>query len=240
MRLTAIAARGSGYTLTFSSGGTTVSVDADIVALCLPFAVLRGLDYRRAGFDALKNTAIQDLGRGHNGKLQLQFSSRYWNGTGAWPGISNGNSYTDIGYQNTWDVSRAQPGTSGIMVDYTGGSVTDALQTRKAFTVNDNTQTNLDVQRFLGLIEEVFPGLAARWNGKATSSLPHLDPNLLASYSYWRVGQYTAFSGYEKARQGAVFFAGEHTSQDFQGFMEGGASEGARCAGDIIALIGKK
>ncbi len=64
--------------------------------------------------------------------------------------------------------------------------------------------------------------------------MPALDPNLNLSYSYWRVGQYTAFSGYEKQRQGNVHFAGEHCSQDYQGFMEGGASEGVRAGGEIL------
>ncbi len=31
--------------------------------------------------------------------------------------------------------------------------------------------------------------------------------------------------------------AGEHCSQDFQGFMEGGASEGVRAAGEILTDI---
>jgi monoamine oxidase len=94
---------------------------------------------------------------------------------------------------------------------------------------------------FLGGVETVFPGGIAKWNARAASSLPALDPNLGASYSYWRVGQYTAFAGYEKARQGDIFFAGEHCSADYQGFMEGGASEGARAAKEILdQLRGKK
>ena len=36
---------------------------------------------------------------------------------------------------------------------------------------------------------------------------------------------------------GGVLFCGEHTSQNFQGFMEGGASEGQRAATDLIHLI---
>ena len=36
-------------------------------------------------------------------------------------------------------------------------------------------------------------------------------------------------------RQGNILFAGEHCSLDFQGFMEGGAAEGARAAGEILA-----
>ncbi|HVA32157.1 MAG TPA: FAD-dependent oxidoreductase [Gaiellaceae bacterium] len=69
---------------------------------------------------------------------------------------------------------------------------------------------------------------AGQWNGEAMLSTPFTDPNFLCSYSYWKPGQYTGFSGYEKVRQGNIHFAGEHCSQDFQGFMEGGASEGAR------------
>ncbi len=50
--------------------------------LALPFSVLRGLDYRQAGFDALKVAAITQLGYGTNSKLHLQFDNRFWNGTG--------------------------------------------------------------------------------------------------------------------------------------------------------------
>ena len=92
---------------------------------------------------------------------------------------------------------------------------------------------------FLRQFETVFPGISAEWNGRATLSAPILDPNLLCSYSYWKVGQYTAFSGYEGVPQGRIHFAGEHCSQDFQGFMEGGASEGVRAALEVVhALAG--
>nr|WP_143178097.1 FAD-dependent oxidoreductase [Cystobacter ferrugineus] len=35
-----------------------------------------------------------------------------------------------------------------------------------------------------------------------------------------------------------MFFAGEHTSLEFQGFMEGGASEGIRAARELPATLG--
>ena len=97
-----------------------------------------------------------------------------------------------------------------------------------------------DAKGFLGGLEKVFPGGAAKWNGRAASSLPALDPNFGASYSYWRVGQYTSFAGYERVRQGNIFFAGEHCSIDFQGYMEGGASEGARAAKEILEQVSRK
>ena len=83
----------------------------------------------------------------------------------------------------------------------------------------------------------MFPGITRHWNGKATLSTPFRDPNLLCSYSYWKVGQYTGFSGYEAAPQGNVHFAGEHCSTDFQGYMEGGASEGIRAANEVLDAL---
>ena len=126
-RMTAIGFNRDGsIAVTFSVGGQTTVRNFDRVILALPFAVLRTLSYRKANFDSMKRTAIQELGSGRNDKLQLQFTSRYWNQSGPWVsqvGISNGASYADTGYQNTWDVTRSQSGTTGILVDYTGGNV---------------------------------------------------------------------------------------------------------------------
>jgi monoamine oxidase len=226
--------------VTFTVGGQTVVETFDRVILALPFAVLRTLNYRKANFDIMKNTAIQQLGRGRNDKLQLQFTSRYWDGTGSWPGIGNGNSYADTGYQNTWDVTRSQTGSTGILVDYTGGDVAGSFAPSTPYSAaTTNPQVTAYAKTFLQQIEPVYQGITSKWNGLATLSVPALDPNLNCSYSYWKVGQYHTFSGYEKARQpfpnGPIHFAGEHCSQDFQGFMEGGAAEGVRAAGEILA-----
>src|SRR3569623_1114047 len=67
---------GGRYTSTFQRASGTVEVTTDYVVLAIPFAVLANVDTSRAGFDALTKTAIRELGRGHNGKLQLQFDSR--------------------------------------------------------------------------------------------------------------------------------------------------------------------
>lgn len=227
---------GGRYTLTFDRGGGSVDVTADHVVLCLPFAVLRELDYAQAGFDALKQTAIRELGRGHNGKLQLQFNSRLWNTNGPW-GLSNGSSYSETGYQCGWDVTRAQAGAPGIMNLYSGGSVTDAMKLNSAFGTASNAQVVQDAQRGLQQLGPVYPGLTSRWNGKATQSIWHKAPLFNASYSFYKPGQYTEFCGYEKVAQGNVLFAGEHTSESFQGFMEGGASEGERAAKELLARL---
>jgi monoamine oxidase len=220
-------------TMKFATPGKPQTVTADHVILCMSFAVLRTLDYSGAGFDQRKTRAITELGAGRNAKLQLQFDSRYWNSIG-----SNGNLYSDLGIQNTWEVSRAQPGASGLIVDYSGGDVAGGYQPSTPYSsAASNPKVATYARQFLARLETAWPGVSQHWNGKATLSTPWLDPLLNCSYSYWKPGQYVGFSGYEGVAQGNVHFAGEHCSQDFQGFMEGGASQGVRAANEILALL---
>jgi len=121
------------------------------------------------------------------------------------------------------------------MVFYSGGSTTDAMVTGEAFATAANGGVLADVAIAQAQIAPVYPGLV--WNGKATQSLPHKSPLFNASYAYYKVGQTTTFGGYERVRQGGVWFCGEHTSVEFQGFMEGGAAEGRRAARELMRLI---
>jgi monoamine oxidase len=229
------------YTLTFSTPDGSIDEVVDRVIMAIPFSVLRTIlptdaAYRAAGFTALKQTAITQLGYGKNAKLQLQFDNRLWDQHGPW-GVSTGTSFSDTGYQNAWDVTRAQGGATGIMVGYTGGGVPLASFTGDA---DDPAVVAGFATTFLDQLDDVFPGISKHWNGRATLDVPLANPFLLGSYSYWKVGQYTLFSGYEAARQpdlvtGKCHFAGEHCSTNFQGFMEGGAEEGARAANEILS-----
>ena len=236
-RMTAVRANTDGsVTCTFSTPSGAVAQTFDAVILTMPFGVLRGLDYSEANFDPLKKTAITQLGYGTNTKMNLQFKSRFWNGRGAWPGISDGNIYTDLPFEDAWDATRGQSGSTGIVVLFTGGSFGTQVKLPQPYmNTTDTSAPTHFVQQYLAQLETVWPGATAQWNGQATVSTPWSDPNLLGSYACWTTGQYTSFSGYERVRQGNIHFAGEHCSINFQGFMEGGAEEGARAAGEIIA-----
>jgi monoamine oxidase len=238
-RMTSIMRDGDKNVIVFSTPAGSQQVTADHVILALPFAVLRTLDYSSANFDPLKQMAITQLGNGRNSKLQLQFTSRLWNSEGAW-GLSNGSTYADTGYQSSWDVTRAQSGETGILVDYTGGDIAGALSAGTPYASAETSSKVVTLaQRFLKQLEPVFPGITKQWNRRATLSTPMIDPNLNCSYSYWKVGQYVGFSGWEALRQGNIHFAGEHCSQDFQGYMEGGASTGVSAANEILADLKK-
>ena len=232
-RMTSIATNGDGsITVSFDNHS---SVTADHVILCMSFSVLRTLNYKKAGFDQLKQTAITQLGSGINAKLNLQFNSRLWNQQG-----STGSLYSNLPFESGWDVTRGQPGPTGILVEYPGANVAKSMaQSNPYSTTATNSKVAQFANQFLSQLEAIYPGITAQWNGKAMLSTPFTDPNLLCSYSYWKPGQYTGFSGYEKMRQGNIHFAGEHCSTDFQGFMEGGAAEGVRAANEILGDLKK-
>ena len=215
------------YQLTFQNGSTTKTVTADRVVLAIPFSILRAsVDYGAAGFKPLKQTAIKELGMGTNSKLHVQFTSRYWERLGC-----NGATFADTGYQNTWDVSRAQTGTSGILVDYTGGTIGASF---------GGGTPDSRAQEFLAQLEPVLPGITAKYNGRATIDYWTGYQWTRGSYSYWKVGQYTKFAGVEREREGRALnfhFAGEHTSVDFQGYLNGGVETGERAADEVLAAL---
>ena len=221
--LVAIRLRADGsYTLAFRQGSTTRTVAADRVILALPFSILRSsVDISQAGFSERKLTAIRELGMGTNSKLHVQFKTRHWNGLGC-----NGETYSDTGYQSTWEVTRAQSGKAGILVDYTGGTI--------GASFGSGTPSSR-AREFLRQLEPVLPGITNQWNGRATIDFWPADPWTKGSYSYWKVGQYTKFAGAEGEREGNCHFAGEHTSVDFQGYLNGAVETGERAADEILA-----
>jgi monoamine oxidase len=211
--------------LSFRQGLSTRTVTADRVVLALPFSILRSsVDIGRAGFSSRKLTAIRQMGMGTNSKMHVQFKSRHWESLG-----SNGDTFADTGYQNTWDVTRAQAGTPGILVDYTGGKI--------GASFGSGTPESR-AQQFLGQLEPVLPGISSRWNGRATIDYWTGYQWTKGSYSYWKVGQYQAFAGVEREIEGGTcHFAGEHTSVDFQGYLNGAVETGERAAGEIAAAL---
>jgi monoamine oxidase len=222
-QLTAIRVTAAGrWELTFKQGLATKTITADRVVLALPFSIMRlSVNFSKAGWEDLKEVAIREQGMGTNSKLHVQFRSRPWRGQGY-----NGETFSDRGYQNTWEVSRAQAGASGILVNYTGGKI--------GASFGSGTPESR-AQEFLAQAEPVLPGITQAYNGRAAIEFWPGYEWTRGSYSYWKVGQYTKFAGMEGRRQGTCHFAGEHTSIDFQGYLNGAVETGERAAGEILA-----
>ena len=79
------------------------------------------------------------------------------------------------------------------------------------------------------------PGCAAQVAGPKLAWYHdgNIDETMLGAWSYYGLGQYTGFSGIELVQEGNIHFAGEHTSLESQGFMEGAVTSGERVAGEI-------
>jgi monoamine oxidase len=213
------------YLLTFSSPAGTRDVKADHVVLALPFTVLRQVELN-VELPEVKRKAIAELGYGTNSKLMVGFSSRPWRQA---PHLSDGSTYSDVGYEQTWETSRLQPGTSGIITQFVGG--------QKGIAMGDGTPEQR-AAAFLDGFDRVFPGVKAASNGIAVRMHWPGYPLVQGSYSAYKVGQFTTIAGAEIERVGNLHFCGEHTSLDAQGFMEGAALTGAMAADEISADLG--
>jgi monoamine oxidase len=215
-RLVALRETPQGYRLTFErAGGGSVEVQADFVVLTLPFTRLRTVEMR-AALPPVKQRAIAELGYGANAKLILGMQRRFWRERGL-----SGDFYTDEPFQSGWDSSRVQAGTAGSLTLFLGGT--------PGMRVGQGTP-QAQATAFLPRLERVLPGARAHYTGTAHRFHWHSHPHTRGSYSCWKVGQYTTLAGAEFEPVGRLFFAGEHTSRDYQGYMNGAAETGRRVA----------
>jgi len=238
-RLEAITRRSDGrVALEFASASEMRTEIVDAALVTVPFSVLRGIDLRRAGFDDRKRAAIARLGYGDHSKLIVQFDTRFWRARGAWPGKSSGDLTFDGSFSTTWEATRAQPGATGMLVDFAAAHGSARLGDRTPYTTDATPSTAAAARALVADLERPYPGASKHVTGKSTLSHLTSDPFARGSYSGWLAGQYAKFGGYERVRQGNVHFAGEHCSVRFQGFMEGAAREGLRAARDIARDVG--
>jgi len=224
--LVKVAAVDGAYQLTFATSGGDVEVNADHVVLAIPFTILREIDLADAGLPAEKRTMIDELGYGTNAKLFGGFDRKVWREDQH----ASGSSFSDVGeLQSTWDSSAGQPGTTGILTNFVGGA--------RGLSIGEGSAEERMVE-VLPWIETVFPGSRGAYqNPSAIRQHWPSAPFVRASYACYRPGQWS-FWGTEGQRVGNLHFCGEHTSQEFQGYMEGGAETGALVAREILADLG--
>ncbi|MFO1323944.1 MAG: FAD-dependent oxidoreductase [Burkholderiales bacterium] len=199
---------------------------ADRVILALPFTLLRGVDLKDAGFGPRKLRSINELGMGSNTKLQLQFADRFWLRANC-----NGEYRLAGPFQTTWDVTRAQGGAAGVLNFFSGGSAAVAAGL-------GDIDTQADVA--LRALRAYGPGAQAQWNGRVIRNAWDRNPWSLGSYALIKPGQYTSFYGVEAEREGHVYFAGEHTSIESQGYLNGAVETGQRAAAEVLASLGAR
>ncbi len=164
-----------------------------------------------------------------NSKIQLQCSSRVWYADG-W----SANLYTDGIVQGGWETTIDQPGAAGILIALPGGYGGFDIGSRYGLTNYFGPAPQAMVDDYLADFDISFPGVKAAYNGKAYYAWSSGDPHIGGAYSYLKPGQFTGFNGIQGRQSGNVHFAGEHTSVNFEGFIEGALRSGYRCAEEIV------
>jgi monoamine oxidase len=87
------------------------------------------------------------------------------------------------------------------------------------------------------LLNEVFPGALKNFNGRAQRKVWPADPLVKASYTCYLAGQYTTLLGKSIIPIDNMYFAGEHCSIDYWGYMNGAAETGKLVAEKIAEKI---
>jgi monoamine oxidase len=226
VRLEAVRERPDGsFTCTLRRGEATAEIEAPHLLLAIPFTLLRQvrLDVE---LPPAKKLAIDTLGYGTNAKLMIGFSERVWRTAHG----SNGSLFTDLAPQTTWETSRRQPGSAGVLTNFTGGA--HGVELGKGTAAEQAAAA-------VGDLDKVYPGLAAVRAGQAEARFHWPSfPFTLGSYASYLLGQWTTICGAEGERVRRLHFAGEHCSLAAQGFMEGGCETGEAAAAEILADLG--
>jgi monoamine oxidase len=220
-RLLAVRDKGTSFELSFDAGGRTVDVAADQVVLAIPVSLLREVDLKGLELPPPARLAIEEWGFGTNAKLMVGLKSRVWQG----PEVPGGFVlYTDTETQELWDTSRGQVGSSGIVTNFRGG------EAGRIATPAMHTRALADMSR-------VFAGASAAYDGNKLLQHWPSEPFVKGSYTCLMPGQYTTIYGAlsDPVLDGRLVFAGEHSSIDWSGFMNGAVESGNNAAKAVLA-----
>jgi monoamine oxidase len=218
-------------TLTFDADGSTVEVVADHVVLALPFSTLREVDLSAAILSAEKRRVIDTLGMGYNAKIHVEVAKKTWPQHGF-----SGAAYTDWhGFDVCWDdtVPLGPHGAPALLCAFPGASTARRVLSGAAH----GSAPVRDVDWFLEQIDPIFPGTRAAYTGTAYEDHWARDPWVKGAYSYTRVGQAVTYVAIAAAPEGRVHFAGEHTSVNNEGFLDGAVETGERAAHEILRVM---
>jgi monoamine oxidase len=231
-RLARIEGHGAGVRLAFLDG---TMVEASAVIVAVPAPLMRTIDFRLP-LPPLWRRFMQEVDLGYNEKLQAVMASRPWETT-----IGRGGELwqTDpqAGAALGWDGGvRPADGVGSVWTWFLGGEEVTAAEAADPQTL---------ARHLAAMAEGGVPGFAAAMTGTVRRTAWHRDPLALGAYVNFRPGQLTRFGeliwveGADPARHralpGRIQFAGEHLSDAYPGYMNGGAQTGRLAAEAILA-----
>jgi monoamine oxidase len=214
----AVSERGRGVRVAVKHGRQTAQISVDYVVLALPATLVRRIPFTPA-LPPRQHEAIARLKYGRGTKTLLQFPRRFWNGRGRPQAFGSA-----LPFGAAWDANEEQHGRHGILALLAGGSASDATADIVAKENVTGLARRLDCLGSRGI--DVTAWQQFRWESDpwARGGYAVFDPAFDAPLRDWLARPH-----------GRVFFAGEHTSIAWQGYMNGAVESGRRAAAEIAA-----
>jgi monoamine oxidase len=229
------------YTIVFENGE---KVEAKVIVCTIPFTILREIKLSLKGMTPEKRKCIDELGYGINTKLVLGYEGQPW----------RSKENNAMGYlftkdmTNGWDASlnRTENNENGAYVAFFGGKFSQSLcdeSSRNPMSPPEHVwRTMLPEKRVNGFVDDldkIFIRSKKKFKGKHVFVNWIEYPFVKASYACYKTGQWTTIAGHEAKPVGNFYFAGEHCSNNFQGFMNGAAESGRETAIQLIEKYAK-
>jgi monoamine oxidase len=215
----AVSQRGKVVRVAIKRRREQTQIACDYAVLAVPATLLRRIPITPA-LPAQQHDAIASLKYGRATKTLLQFSKRFWRVPGRPRAFGS-----PLPFGALWEGNEEQRGHSGILTLLAGGGASDA------------TQAIVARQGPRGLVE------ALDWLGSQRAELIaarqivwEQDPHARGGYAFFDPAFDPSLRAWLPRPAGRLFFAGEHTSMRWQGYMNGAVESGLRAAAEIAAV----
>ena len=216
--LLAVSQRGGTIRASLRNGRTRNQVQVDYLVFALPAPLLRRVPITPA-LPVQQHEAIASLPYGRGTKTLLQFNRRFWRAPSRPRAFGS-----PLAIGAGWEGNEEQRGKAGILALLAGGSASDA------------TAALVDREGIQGMVR------ALDWLGSGTADLMgwrqtrwEADPWSRGGYAVFDAAFKPALRRWLSQPCGRLFFAGEHTSLRWQGYMNGAVESGHRAAAEIRA-----
>jgi monoamine oxidase len=190
---------------------------SDCVLVTAPAPIAAEIEFAPALPDAQRD-AFSRLRYGRATKTLLQFDRHSWRKPRHPRACA-----TDLDVGAVWDGSEDQDDRRGMLILLAGGRASDAI---KSIIKSDGIQQLLQDVKFFGVGRAKLIAMRSiSWED---------DPWARGAYAYFDPSFPTSARRLLRAPWKRVFFAGEHTSSKWQGYMNGAVESGLRAAEEIL------
>jgi monoamine oxidase len=209
--------------LRLRAGNSTESdMNADYLVCAVPATALRNI-LCDPPLPPDQQEAVVRLRYGQATRTILQFERRLWQHSGKLRAYG-----TDLPVGAVWDGNEEQSGHQGILSLLAGGSA--SVETQQIFA-HEGVEGLMRQLEWLGIQDTPLRGYrVTSWED---------DPWAGGGYAYFDPAYDPAWRLWLSKAHGRIVFAGEHTSVQWQGYMNGAVESGLRAAKEVGVLVNR-